>query len=301
MKILLALFIALFTSAFAQAAKHEPVPFPEEVAQVGYKMVSGLLRKGTEIPSGCYTDEESRTVFSGHQKGMNASILFGPIGVIAANQANKAGGRERSESFNPFAGFEVEDLVEEKILAEFSANAVGVLVEGQSERTLEFCPYVILNRNEKTGTKIYILCIVELKREGSSKPLWRTRFYSELPGVFSDADLADSDEVAALCEAPAERLAWAIRKAVTMDFSQYLPRKVKARFAGMPNNGLPFAGAVVDELGDFKLMRMVYCFPPSYTVAHVDSLAFSDIKKFKDKHRDAFLAAAAEPGAEGSD
>lgn len=138
---------------------------------------------------GAYTDEENRVIMTGHQKGMNVSILFGPLGVLAANQANKSGGKAVGNALDISAGRGLAALFMGKVEAAFSEVNGGSALQVGSSTKLKLCPYLSINRSKEQVSKIFVMCIVELVKAEEPKPLWRCLFFAEVVGEFSDLAL----------------------------------------------------------------------------------------------------------------
>ncbi len=290
--ITLRLFVVGFLiSGFSCFSKPGPVPFPGDIGTFEIETASGLLRKATELPVGAYTDEENRVILTGHQKGMNVSILFGPIGVLAANQANKSGGKAASEDLEISAGRGLVALIKEKVEAALAELEGGPGVQVGASTKLRLCPYLSVNRSKDQVSKIFVMCIVELATADEPKPVWRCLFFAEVEGEFSDQSLHGDKELEQAIDTSAGQVAWALRKVVEMDFSQNVQYGVKARFPWLRKAAFPIGGFVMDEKDDYRLYRMPFGIWQGYIVMPNDSVELKPLKKLKDKYREEFSAA----------
>lgn len=284
-------YIVFFIASVSCFSKPGPAPFPADIEGFEIEAATDLLRKATELPVGAYTDQENRVILTGHQKGMNVSILFGPLGVLAANQANKSGGKAASEDLGISVGRGLVSLVQGKVEAALSELRGSSRMQLGSEVKLRLCPYLSINRTKDQLSKVFVMCIVELAVPGEQKPIWRCVFFAEVEGEFSDVALQGDEGLAQAIDASADHVAWALRKAIDMDFSQYTQQAVKARFPWLRNAAFPLGGFVMDEKDDYKLYRMPFGIWQGYIVMLNDSVELKPLKKLKDKYREDFSAA----------
>ena len=146
-----------------------------------------------DLPSGTYRIPDSDVVVSGHQKASRspASLMFGVMGVLVANEIDKSGGKSAVQSaadalrlkLSPEASVTLESLVAED---QFKNHFTALVVRGKPE--LDVSGSIVLTFIDQSQILPYVVLRASLKQYARNPEihepsvLWSTRYMSSIGG-----------------------------------------------------------------------------------------------------------------------
>lgn len=149
--------------------------------------ISGM----SDVPIGTYELPDSQVIISGHQKASRspASMMFGVLGVVVANQIDKSGGKSAVKS--------VTDVLHLKLSPDAEQNLASLLGEDQfkehftatpvrGDPQLEFSGSIVLTFVDDTQVYPYVVLHATLKQYPRNPALtdavtlWSTRYMSSI-------------------------------------------------------------------------------------------------------------------------
>jgi hypothetical protein len=144
-----------------------------------------------DLPPGTYQIPDSQVIISGHQKATRspASLMFGVVGVLVANQIDKSGGKAAVKSsldvlhlkLSPEADDDLKNLL---AADEFKDHFTTTAVRGEPE--LEIDGSIVLTFVDETKVLPYVVLHVTLLRYAHNPELkepsvmWSTRYMSSI-------------------------------------------------------------------------------------------------------------------------
>ncbi len=215
----------------------------------------------TEFPIGAHYDEERRIALTGHQRGNGVGILFGVVGVLAADSLNKSAGGSIYEK----GGMETRtvDLLEnlnaeiERKLSE--PEFASLLLDASQPRPVEVRPTGLLVVDKAGLARLYVILKTAQKGPDSLKNRWHGRY---IASASSDRPLEGEEGWGSgshLSDGLAEALSasvWAMMGDVGGVFTEGRTVKVSGRFAWLPFELKGLAGAVLAEREDATVVRL---------------------------------------------
>ncbi|WP_152604040.1 hypothetical protein [Methylotenera sp. N17] len=174
-------FAFLFLSACASYSHIQN--YPEKQAIKTVVIAKSPLSKMSDLPMGVFYDEENQIIVSGHQKGSFLGILFGPLGMLATDQANKAAGESR---FGSTVKSNTNDLVQitQNELNELIASGSSPLIKlGSGNADITISPHAQFTVLPSGKAKLYALLKVDMKNSTDGTN-WSARYWSMAPGEY---------------------------------------------------------------------------------------------------------------------
>jgi hypothetical protein len=147
------------------------------------------------LPMGSVVPENSNLVLHRQpSKGVGLSMLFGPLGVIVANEGLKSGTREHVSALDSLRTMEVKKETE-KILSEMRGNGevTFTLLEGEEPpKNVQYVlkPFVLLEADRDSTAQISVLVLVKGTGDVGH---WSGQYARHLPKTISLEDLARQD------------------------------------------------------------------------------------------------------------
>lgn len=254
--------------AFSGCASTSLSKYPSPQAPATVRVGTKKMSKMSELPVGAYYDEERQIIVAGHQKGLFTGILLGPIGVLAADSANRSVAREKfgdAASQGSDLGSVLQTLLDQ---AQAGSRAPHWSSSSASDR-LELTPYALFTVQKSGDARLHAMIRAELLG-ADGKPTWTGRYFAPAPGAYP---LAEDGWMAHGRFEEAIRSAFILAlDACANDTSGKLVEK--GRVAGkavLPfmRSSFDIRGTLVQEQPDFVVIK----FPGSAGVTHVISRA----------------------------
>lgn len=183
-KLVLAAVAAIAILMPGCASFHRIDPYPKGQPPVSVAVTPDTLSKMNDLPVGAYYDSAHRIVVTGHQKGLGVGMLFGVVGVLVADSANKSAGESRfggdAAKMSTDLVAMTHDLMAEQLAAQ-PASAISELKERVG--TLTVSPYGVFTVAKDGRARLYALLKVELNGP-QRDPVWSVRYFARAPGEF---------------------------------------------------------------------------------------------------------------------
>lgn len=155
--------------------------YPSPTRQIAVAVVEKPMSKMSELPVGTYYDEARQIIVTGHQKGLFTGMLFGVVGVLAADQINKSAGRSRYGT-ETAKGADLAVLLDEMVATAVAENRAQHWAKGAADGSLRLTPYAVFTV-EKTGeARLYAMLRAEILGN-NGKPSWSGRYFARAPGL----------------------------------------------------------------------------------------------------------------------
>lgn len=172
----------VFFSGCASFTRIANYPTPNAATTVA--VLPKPMSKMSELPIGAYYDESRQIIISGHQKGLGVGMMFGLVGVLVADQANKSSattrfGKSANESMTDLASV-AREVINEEMAAQkapgwtMSADSTGLVVS----------PYALFTVLESGKARLYAMVRAEILGSGGD-PKWSVRYFARAPGEYS--------------------------------------------------------------------------------------------------------------------
>lgn len=291
-----AVFLIVAANTAQLRAQIDSKPFPDGVPGFALEVTAKGLKKVSMIPVGAKTDNDTRFIYSGHQKGGNvAAFLTGIPGIIVSSKINSERGAKRLASIDLNEGNLVEEMAVAAIRDAFSeSDAIRVTestVSHSSTYRLRISPYATIIQSKKNGTKLHAMLIVKLfESEDSEKPIWGCPFYGETDGLIDEATLADSNVLYKKLQQGFERAAWGFARIAHNDFDDYEPTIAEGWLAWFKRpGGIPTIRLHTTE--ENTLLRLPFggmVAGSGYNIVDTQNLKTKPLKKLKDKYKSDF-------------
>lgn len=173
--------LALFSgcASYTRIANY-PTPAKATIVTVAPKPMS----KMSELPVGAYYDESKQIIISGHQKGLGWGMMFGLVGVLVADQANKSSAAEKFGNSANSSATDLATLAREVIGEELVANRAPGWKLGSASAELVISPYALFTVLESGKARLYAMVRAEIPGPGDEKK-WSVRYFARAPGEFT--------------------------------------------------------------------------------------------------------------------
>lgn len=180
------LFLRFCTAALALvftgcASYNRIANYPTPRQSVEVAVVSKPMSKMSELPVGTFYDEPRQIIISGHQKGLGWGMMFGLVGVLVADQANKSSAEKR---FGDSAHASITDLnaitrdVLEKTIRETQAPGWSLR---NAPAKLQLSPYALFTVRKSGQARLYAMLRAEIVG-ADGKPAWSARYFARASG-----------------------------------------------------------------------------------------------------------------------
>ncbi len=281
---LVSLVLAVLSTGCASFNRIAPYPQPSQSLDVS--VVPKPMSKMTELPLGAYYDDQRQVIVSGHQKGLLTGMLFGPVGVLVAGQANQSSAEKKFSDETSRTGSDLGSILTSLIAdagREQSTPAWTFNAEGKGR--LRLSPYAVFTVDKAGLAHLHALLRAEILGS-DNKPVWSVRYFARAPGEYR----LDGDDGWMEQERFANGIRTALQKALAACIDDTHGRlrdgrkiTAKGRYAYL---NLPFElrAIVAAEHPDEVIARLVVGDAMVLAGTHVLTLADFEIKdaKFND-------------------
>lgn len=196
------LFLA--APALAGCATYDFSKPPPAQSQPIAVTVSGVGPSGwTDLPIGVYRIPSTNVIIAGHQSGAGIGMMFGVVGVLAADAIGTAKGKR--------AVGDAQDALQQVDLVpqanDIARQALASGRYGQAFATaadaagpvLEVTPYTVITFANDTEVRPYVILKASLKPSAAGKASWTTRYIAStgapLPLAGDNSLTADSGKL----------------------------------------------------------------------------------------------------------
>ncbi len=292
------IFLILAHSSFLTVshAQDHARPFPSAVDAFTLKVTPKGLNKLTMVPTGVHTDDESRFIYSGHQKGTNiAAPLLGLPGLIVSSELNSGVGKKRLGQIQLSEANLIEEMALVAITAAFEGSAKGVVREASGSfapnHVLKISPYATIIQSKQNGTKLHAMIVAQLfEGQDTENPIWKSQFYGEVDGQIDEETLSKPDLLYKRLEQAFDRAAWGFARIALNDFDSYEPIMANGWLAWFRKPGeIPAIRLQATE--DRTLLRLPFgaiVAGAGYNITSTQNLKTKPLKKLKDKFKSDF-------------
>lgn len=190
------------------------------------------LSKMKDLPVGVYYDQPHQLVVTGYQKGVMAgALLFGLVGVMVADSANKSAGTSRYSANAARMGADLTTLTHETLAEQLKAGAfpaiAGIITEGGQ---LQITPFAVFSVQKNGKARLHAMVRAELLGKAGEEPRWSVRYFARAPGEYmvegTDSWAADNRYATGMKSALARTISVLLKD---MQSSLIEKRKVKAK------------------------------------------------------------------------
>ena len=171
--LVLVVLTAVVATGCAQALRQ---PMPETKGRLGVKIVPELPSKMSEMPMGVHQIPDAPVYISGHQGAApSVGMLFGVIGVLAADAAAQSTGETRTRDVQSELRLDVVAEAERLLADELArTDAARFAPAGTADTLIEVAPYVVLNFVGEDRVRPWVVLRTARKDKGAEK--WKTRY-----------------------------------------------------------------------------------------------------------------------------
>jgi hypothetical protein len=158
--------------------------YPTPAQPVTVSVVSKPMSKMNELPVGAYYDPTRQIIISGHQKGLGWGMLFGVVGVLVADSANKSSAENR---FGASANSSTTDLVvltKEVLNEELTKGRAPRWSAAPGAGQLQLSPYALFTVLPSGKARLHALLKAEIPGKDGD-PAWSVRYYVPAPGEYT--------------------------------------------------------------------------------------------------------------------
>jgi len=163
-------------ASFSRIADY-PTPGKETTVAVVAKPMS----KMSELPVGAFYDEPRQIIISGHQKGLGWGLLFGVVGVMVADSANKSGAEKRFGESAHSSTTDLGTITREVLEQEIANGQVTGWTFGAPPAHLQLSPYAVFTVQKSGQARLYAMLRAEIPG-ADGKPSWTARYFVRAPG-----------------------------------------------------------------------------------------------------------------------
>jgi hypothetical protein len=261
-------------------------PYPQTSQTLDVSVVPKPMSKMTELPLGAYYDGQRQVIVTGHQKGLLTGMLFGPVGVLVAGQANQSSAEKRFSDDTSRTGSDLGSILAELIAdADRAQRAPAWTLKADGQGRLRLSPYAVFTVDKTGIAQLHALLRAEILGP-DNKPAWSVRYFARAPGEYRlDGEDGWMEQ---------ERFSTAIRTALQKSLAACIDdthgrlkdgRKItaKGRYAYL-NAPFELRAIVAGENPDELIARLVVGDAMVLAGTHVLTLADFEIKdaKFND-------------------
>lgn len=175
------LSVVLSLSGCASYNRIAEYPSPSKPAVVS--VTSKPMSKMSELPMGVFYDPERQIIISGHQKGMVWGALFGVVGVVVADQANKSSAQKKYGESASGSSAELGSITRDLLNSELAAAGAANWTLAESKGQLMLSPYAVFTVQKSGKARLYAMLRAEIIG-ASGQPTWSVRYFARAPGEF---------------------------------------------------------------------------------------------------------------------
>jgi len=160
-------------------------PYPKGQPPVDLAIGKRPLSKMNDLPLGAYYDEAHGIVVTGYQKGVRVGMLFGVVGVLVANSANKSTGTARYSENAAHMGTDLAALTKDVLTQKLASGACPAVKALSETGQLEVTPFALFSVQKDGKARLHAMLRVELRNKPQTDPQWSVRYFAKAPGEYS--------------------------------------------------------------------------------------------------------------------
>jgi hypothetical protein len=143
------------------------------------------MSKMSELPIGVFYDEPRQIIVSGHQKGLGWGMVFGLVGVMVADQANKSSAEKRFGETSHHSTTDLGSLAKAVLNEEMAAQHAPLWKSTSEPAQLILSPYALFTVLPSGKARLYTLLRAEIPGPVGSDPKWSVRYFVRAPGEYT--------------------------------------------------------------------------------------------------------------------
>ena len=177
-------FIAVCSSMISGCASYRRIaeyPTPAKPAEVA--VAAKPMSKMSELPIGVFYDPERQIIISGHQKGMGWGVMFGVVGVMVADQANKSSAEKRFGASASNSAADLGTLTRELLASAVGTSDAGNWTIASDKGQLQISPYAVFTVLKSGKARLHAMLRAEVPG-ANGEPAWSVRYFARAPGEF---------------------------------------------------------------------------------------------------------------------
>jgi hypothetical protein len=157
-------------------------PYPSAPGPITVSVGSAPLSKMNELPLGAFYDEPHRIVVSGHQKGVGVGMMFGLVGVLVADSANKSAAENRFGGDVTRMATDLTEITRGELAREQAERKMADTLLPGAGGQLVVTPFAVFTVNKAGNARLYAMLKAELKGTADSEPRWSVRYFARAAG-----------------------------------------------------------------------------------------------------------------------
>jgi len=176
------LFVASAALLFSGCATFDRIaPYPTPAKSETVAIVAKPMSKMSELPLGVFYDEPRHIIISGHQKGLGWGMMFGLVGVMVADQANKSGAESRFGASARTSTTDLGTILADVVREELAAGVAPGWSLQNAPAHLQFTPYALFTVLKSGKARLYAVLRAEIPG-ADGKPTWSGRYFVRADG-----------------------------------------------------------------------------------------------------------------------
>jgi len=173
---------ALLFSGCASYNRIADYPAPRKPVEVA--IVAKPMSKMNELPVGTYYDEPRQIIISGHQKGLGWGMMFGLVGVLVADSANRSSAETRFGESAHGSGVDLGTLTREVVEEAIKTQKAPGWSLRAAPAPVQLSPYAVFTVLKSGQARLYAMLRAEIPG-ADGKPSWSVRYFARAPGEFT--------------------------------------------------------------------------------------------------------------------
>lgn len=158
--------------------------YPTPAEPVTVSVVSKPMSKMSELPVGAYYDPTRQIIISGHQKGLGWGMLFGVVGVLVADSANKSSAETRFGASATSSTTDLVTLTKAVLDDELTKGRAPRWSAATGSGQLQLSPYALFTVLPNGKARLHALLKAEIPAK-SGDAAWSVRYYVPAPGEYT--------------------------------------------------------------------------------------------------------------------
>jgi hypothetical protein len=176
------LFLSAILSGCATYRHIEDYPKAMKTAEVA--VISKPMSNISGMPVGTFYDEERQIIISGHQEGLGAAMMFGPLGVLVADSANRSSAEKKFGMAVHGSTADVGAILREELAAALDGQRAPRWQQATGKGTLQLSPYAQFTVQKSGKARLYAILRAEAPG-ASGEPSWSVRYFARAPGEYT--------------------------------------------------------------------------------------------------------------------
>jgi hypothetical protein len=177
--LLTCIVVALTFSGCASFNRIADYPTPRQPSDVA--IVAKPMSKMNELPLGAFYDEPRQIIISGHQKGLGWGMVFGIVGVMVADSANKSGAEKRFGDSARSSATDLGTITQEALEQEIAGNPTATWQLHPAPAHLLLSPYAVFTVQKSGQARLHAMLRAEILG-ADGKPTWSARYFARAEG-----------------------------------------------------------------------------------------------------------------------